>query len=152
MWRKRCDYQPTLTCSRPLAVSDAQCFSQGLLESDRLRHGLWADRWAARLDCGAHDERILKAVCIHTEEISSIHECSPWVVYHGVATGLAQRRRVVGGLHLLVSDNAHVAQVQHGSDHIEDLALRVSRDAKVIHFLARDTELLTVVHMLHIED
>jgi hypothetical protein len=42
--------------------------------------------------------------------------------------------------------------VQHGSDHIEDLALRVSRDAKVIHFLARDTELLTVVHMLHIED
>ena len=58
---------------------------------------------------------------------------------------------------LLVSGNAHVAQVQHGSDHIEDLTLpihveRACGDAKVIHFLARDTELLTVVHMLHVED
>ena len=58
---------------------------------------------------------------------------------------------------LLVSGNAHVAQVQHGSDHIEDLTLpihveRASEDAKVSHCLARDTEHLTVVHMLHVED
>ena len=54
---------------------------------------------------------------------------------------------------LLVSGNAHVAQVQHGSDHIKDLALRVStRDAKALHCLARDSELLTVVHMIHVED
>ena len=58
---------------------------------------------------------------------------------------------------LLVSGNAHVAQVQHGSDHIEDLTLpilveRASGDAKVEHCLARDSELLTVVHMLHVED
>ena len=78
-------------------------------------------------------------------------------MYLGVAAGLAQRRRVVVGLHLLVSGDAHIAQVQHGSDHIEDLTLpilveRASGDAKVIHCLARDSELLTVVHMIHVED
>ena len=130
---------------------DAQCFSQGLLESVRLRHGLLTDRWATRLECGPHDKRVLEAVFIHTKKISSLLECSPWVVYLGVASGLSKRRRVV--LLFLVPGNAHVAQVQHGSDHIKDLALRVStRDAKALHCLARGSELLTVVHMLYVED
>ena len=78
-------------------------------------------------------------------------------MYLGVAAGLAQRRCVVVGLLFLVFGNAHVAQVQHGSDHIEDLTLpilveRACGDAKVIHCLARDSELVTVVHMLHVED